>query len=460
MVVYTRSLATLRENKTIWREAKPGAKEIMERCRSLFMEENATNKTVEKGLREWYQSLPANHPSKKLSRYKNIDKYSPKHGPWRDHDISWPGGGGPRYDVIHPVTKQPCVVPEPGWRFSRQEAMERQIALGLVEFRKDHTEPPFRKAHLVPVIEELDEEDSGEEEIEYIETDDESESEAVGMQVRPSVIYKQSQVAVKYLRGLMGEKIFNNPKDHEELAKLIRYCTSSTGEDIILDFFAGSGSTAEAVLKVNTEDKSNRRFICVQLPETTRKLQKNGSYKESAASKAGFSTIADICRERVQRAAQRLNNADNGRLPYPDVLQQDRGFKAFSLAESNFKVWDADAAYGDGDKLAHQLELYAEHRLPDRSAEDVLYELLLKSGRSLTAPIVERNIAGQKVYDVDAGQLLICLEDPISEDTLRGMIEQKPERVLCLDSAFEGNDQLKTNILLQMRDAEIEFRTV
>lgn len=114
----------------------------------------------------------------------------------------------------------------------------------------------------------------------------------------------------------------------------------------------------------------------------------------------------------------------------------------------------------DGEALAAQLQLYAEHRRPDRSAPDVLYELLLKSGRSLTAPIVERDIAGGTVYDVDGGQLLICLEDPITESALRGIIEAQPERVLCLDAAFAGNDQLKTNIVLQMRDAEIEFRTV
>ena len=141
--------------------------------------------------------------------------------------------------------------------------MQEQIRLGLVVFREDHTQPPFRKAHLRPISEELPE-DSDE-----LSNGDEAEGEDfdVGMQVMPSVIYKQSQVAVKYLRKLMGDKVFDNPKDHEILARLIRYVTSPHENDIVLDFFAGSGSTAEAVLELNHNDKSNRRFIlgCVDI---------------------------------------------------------------------------------------------------------------------------------------------------------------------------------------------------
>lgn len=241
-----------------------------------------------------------------------------------------------------------------------------------------------------------------------------------------------------------GKDVFDFPKPTEYIQSLIQQSTISDNNDIVLDFFAGSGTTAQAVMELNKEDGGNRKFILVQLPEPTGNRE--------------YATIADITRERVRRAATKLNAADAGTLPLADAPTPDRGFKAFTLDESNFKVWNGDAA--DGDALAAQLLLYAEHRLSDRSARDVLYELLLKSGRSLTAPIVERAVAGGTVYDVDGGQLLICLDDPITEETLRGIIAAKPERVLCLDAAFEGNDQLKTNIVLQMRDAEIEFRTV
>src|SRR5690606_10017513 len=102
-------------------------------------------------LSQWYSDLPKGHPSKKWARYKRVDK----HGPWRDRDISWPGGDGPTYDVIHPITKKPCAVPEAGWRYASPEEMQRQIKLGLVEFRSDHTEPPFRKAHIRPIPDEM-----------------------------------------------------------------------------------------------------------------------------------------------------------------------------------------------------------------------------------------------------------------------------------------------------------------
>lgn len=256
MLCYAKSMETLRSQKTVWREPKPGAKEIWEeylRLRALYGEEDAI---IEAELQSWYQALPARHPSKVLSRYKHIDRF----GPWRDRDISWPGGNGPRYKVIHPETGKPCKVPERGWGFATAERMQEQIELGLVEFRADHTQPPFRKAHLRPIEAELEDDESA-----ALDDEDETGSDvAVGMQVMPSVIYKQSQVAVKYLRALMNGKVFDNPKDHEVIARIVRYCTSTSTGDIILDSFAGSGTTGHAVLALNAEDGGNRRFILVE----------------------------------------------------------------------------------------------------------------------------------------------------------------------------------------------------
>lgn len=251
MLVYARSLDYLRKQGTIWREPKPGAKEIWDEYLKLRKKYDEDDETIEKALKDWYKSLSDKHPSKSLSRYKHVDK----NGPWRDRDISWPGGNGPRYDVIHPVTKKPCKVPDSGWRFSYPDEMQRQIELGLVVFREDHTKPPFRKAHLKPIAEEV-------EEAEVTDSEDNAE-EAVGLQVMPSVIYKQSQVSVKLLRKIMGEKVFENPKDHEVLIRLFRYITNS--DDIILDSFGGSGTTAHSVLQLNAEDKSQRRFVLVEM---------------------------------------------------------------------------------------------------------------------------------------------------------------------------------------------------
>lgn len=197
LLTYARNLSALKDNKTVWREPKPGAKEIIETWRSLKDKHGENNYAgQQQALREWYRSLPDSHPSKKLSRYKWVDRW----GPWRDRDISWPGGGGPRYDVRHPATRQPCKVPERGWIYSTSEEMQRQIHLGLVEFRDDHTEPPFRKAHLIPVPDELPDEL----EIEFDDAD--VADDEIGLQVIGSVLYKQSQVSVKYLRKLMDGK--------------------------------------------------------------------------------------------------------------------------------------------------------------------------------------------------------------------------------------------------------------
>lgn len=257
ILVYARSLAHLRLRKTVWREQKPGAREIIEewqRLKGVHVDDLAA---IETALRAWYKSLPRNHPSKKLSRYKQVDQF----GPWRDRDISWPGGGGPRYDVPHNVTGVPCAVPEAGWRFASPQEMQRQIALGLVVFREDHTKPPFRKAHLLPRPEELEVED-----VDDVEApgDDHDEQDAAGLQVMPSVIHKQAQVAVKLLAKVFGRsQAFPNPKDHEVLMRLIRYVTSPG--DLVLDSFAGSGTTGHAVLQLNTEGGAPRRFVLVEL---------------------------------------------------------------------------------------------------------------------------------------------------------------------------------------------------
>jgi len=256
MLVFAQSLDLLKQQKTVWREAKPGAVEIMREYRKLRADMKE-DEAVQEALRTWYADLPKTHPAKKLSRYKWVDKY----GPWRDRDISWPGGNGPRYDVLHPVTGKPCKVPDSGWRFSSLESMQRQIDLGLIVFRDDETEPPFRKAHLAVIPEEYADDPADIPE-DAAETEQEENDEGVGLQVMPSVIYKQSQVSVKYLRKLMGGKVFSNPKDHEVIERVLRLCTS--GDDIVLDSFAGSGTTGQAVLELNKEDGGNRKFILVQ----------------------------------------------------------------------------------------------------------------------------------------------------------------------------------------------------
>ena len=437
ILVFGKSVAHLRETKTIWREEKPGAREIWEKYLELRKQYPDNISSIENGLQAWYSSLPKSHPSKKWSRYKRVDE----NGPWRDRDISWPGGGGPRYDVIHPVTQQACKVPESGWRFE-ESAMKLQIKLGLVEFREDHSEPPFRKAHIRPITAEL-ESDADE------EGDDDENEEEFATQVRGSYFYKQSQVAVKFLRTLLGAKAFNNPKDHFELAKLIDYATGRDPEALIVDFFAGSGSTGHAVMHLNQADGGNRRFVLVQLPEQldpTKKEQKTAAKFCDDIRKPR--TIAEITKERLRRAGSGIKdelgtNTDNSAarmslFPAPNL---DIGFRVLKIDTSNMK----DVYYAPDEVKQDELGLHTDNIKEDRTPEDLLFQVLVDWGVDLALPISQETIAKKKVFFVDGNALAACFDPNITEELVKELAKKKPLRAVFRDSSY-GSDSVKINV--------------
>jgi adenine-specific DNA-methyltransferase len=258
-----------------------------------------------------------------------------------------------------------------------------------------------------------------------------STTKAKSLWTEIEVISEQGTVE---LGDLGMAEYFEHPKPVALIEKCIRVCAGP--DDIILDFFAGSGTTAHAVLKLNREDGGHRKFILSQLPEPCD--------PGSAASKAGFRTIADITKERVRRVIKKLNDEDASKLDLKSKEKQDRGFRVFSLAESNFSTWNAGVPH-DPATLEKQLELHINHIRAGRKDEDILYEVLLKSGFPLTMPIESIVLDGKTVHSVAGGQLLICLERRLTLEVIRAIAERKPERVVCLDEGFAGNDQLKTN---------------
>ncbi|PZO63864.1 MAG: site-specific DNA-methyltransferase [Paracoccus denitrificans] len=430
VLVYANSRSFLNERKVLWREEKPGAREIWEKYLELRKVHGESDKAIEADLQSWFASLPKTHPSKKWSRYKRVDK----NGPWRDRDISWPGGGGPEYDVLHPKTELPCKVPEAGWRYADPQEMKRQIKLGLVEFRDDHTEPPFRKAHIKPIAEEAEFDD--------IDIEDESQDDdgEFANQVRGSYFYKQSQVSVKALRSLMGAKVFNNPKDYDEIARLIDYTTASDPEAVIMDFFAGSGTTGQAVWSLNAKDQGKRRFVLVQLPEVLDPSKKDQKAAANFCDKHGKPrSIAELTKERLRRAGKKVRDDK------PDFAG-DLGFRVYKLASSNIRAWEPVAADLENTLLAN-----AEHLVPGRTESDILTELLLKLGLDLCVPIEQKQIAGKAVHSIGAGALIACLSDGITRDvaeelgtgiaawrkTLNPAVDT---RVVFKDSGFADND--------------------
>jgi adenine-specific DNA-methyltransferase len=440
VLIFAKSLGLLRDNKTIWREEKPGAREIWEKYLELRRLHGDNNSLIETHLQAWFASLPKTHPSKKWSRYKRIDE----NGPWRDRDISWPGGGGPRYDVPHNKTGQPCKVPERGWIYSSPEEMQRQIKRGLVEFREDHTEPPFRKAHIRPIPEEVEAEVDSEE-------DEAPESEEeFATQVRASYFYKQSQVAVKFLRKLVGAKVFNNPKDHFELARLFTYATTDDPTAIVMDFFAGSGSSGHSVMALNEADGGKRRYVLVQFPEPLDSDNKDQKGAAEYCDKLGKPrTIAELTKERLRRAGKKIREEN------PQFMG-DLGFRVFKLASSNIWAWEPDR-----EKLAETLEASIEHLKTDRTEQDILFELLLKFGLDLCVPIETKQVAGgakqtHELHSIGGGSLLVCLSpalphtdvEPLALGLVAWHQALKPAAettVVFRDSAF-ADDVAKTNL--------------
>jgi adenine-specific DNA-methyltransferase len=281
-----------------------------------------------------------------------------------------------------------------------------------------------------------------------------------GRTKRPSPLWNDldgSKKASRDLRALMGGNYFDHPKPVGLVKRLMQIASQGERNLVFMDFFAGSGTLAQAVLESN-QDGSDAKFLLVQLPEPTKTLNSDGTYTESEASKAGYATIADIAKERVRRVIEKLTDGDTGKLDL-SKLDQDRGFRVFRLAESNFMTWEADAPK-DTQTLEKQLTLHVDHLREGRNASDFLYEILLKSGFPLTASLETLSLADLSVFAVAGGALLICLERKLTLEAIRAMADKKPERVVCLDEGFTGNDQLKTNTVQTFKSKGVVFRTV
>jgi adenine-specific DNA-methyltransferase len=257
------------------------------------------------------------------------------------------------------------------------------------------------------------------------------------------------------LEELIPGKVFNNPKPVQLIRRAIEHASNSP-HDIILDFFAGSCATAQAVLDANAEDGGSRRFIMVQLPEPAE--------EGSNAAKAGFKTIAEIGKERIRRAAARIQNKGQDQLDLKNSSALDLGFKVFKLDRSNFRIWNGNS--GANEELGEQIDMHIDHLSKASSQEDILYELLLKAGFPLATKVRAVTMAGKQIFSIEEGALLICLEREITPELIDALAEANPLQVICLDEGFKGNDQLKANAVQTFRaraeaeESEIVFKTV
>jgi len=242
---------------------------------------------------------------------------------------------------------------------------------------------------------------------------------------------------------LFESKIIEFPKPKDLIKWIVNLVTSN--DDITLDFFSGSCTTAHAVLDLNKADGGNRKFIMVQMPEPCD--------EKSEAYKAGYKTIAEIGKERIRRVIKKIKKDDEGKFDFAKS-GLDLGFKVFKLRQSNFKIWRSDRIESE-EELLRQMEKHADPVAKEAKIEDILYELLLKSGKELTSEIEYKD----GIFWINKNEIAVVLEK-IDEDIMKTVIVRKPEKLITLDRLFQNNDQLKTNTALQMKDAGIEMGAV
>ena len=241
-----------------------------------------------------------------------------------------------------------------------------------------------------------------------------------------------------------GTAVFSNSKPIGLLQRILSLSTEKNSNDIILDFFSGSGTTAHAIMELN-KDGGNRKFIVVQLPEQLDPKDKEQKIAYDFCKSNKLSTnIAEISKERIRRAGKQI--AEN----HPDK-RIDTGFKVFKLTNSHFKQWQSPSA----ENLAQQIELFVDPVRKEAMPDAMLYEMLLRLGLKLTAKVRSEN----QVFWVsdESGQQFALLLETLSADLLDQVISAQPKKVVTLDSLFNGDDALKKNAELQMNDAGIAF---
>lgn len=237
------------------------------------------------------------------------------------------------------------------------------------------------------------------------------------------------------------ENSLNSVKPTRLLRQALKIGTTTSDEDIVLDFFAGSAPLAHAVIAQNAEDGGSRKFILVQIPEPL-KIEEDK-----------VKTIADLGKSRIRNAGKKILNDTKSKTNSTNL---DIGFKLFKLDATNILPWEADF-----ETLEDQLALSVDSVKTERTAEDVLYEILLKYGLDLTLPIEQHEIDGKTVYDVGMGALMVCLDDNISIEVVEGIGKLKEElqpevmRVVFKDAGF-ADDVVKTNAVQVLKQFGID----
>ncbi|MDG4579834.1 site-specific DNA-methyltransferase [Enterococcus faecium] len=319
--------------------------------------------------------------------------------------------------LIHPETAKPTAVPTKGWRYT-DDAMDKLLDQKLIIFGKDETTIPRRKYLL---------------------------SENMYENV-PSLYYNGKSGSTDVSNLEMKTTYFDNPKPVDLLKQIIQ--STTTENDIILDFFSGSATTAESVMKQNSEDDNNRQFIMVQLPEIIEDKKSDG-YKD------GFRNIPEIAEERIRRAGDKIIGEN------PELADKlDIGFKVFELEKSNLKKWNTEP-----EDLVTMLGSIQDNLVPGSTEDDLVYEIMLKQGLGLTLPIEKFVVSDANIYKIAFGSLFIVLGENITSDAAKKIVEfikdEELENVVVVlqDTGF-ANDSEKLNSIEILNAGGVDYNDI
>lgn len=373
--------------KTPFLKEKENAKAMLSVVEGLIKKYGGVTEKVRDEYKEWIKKHKAELSGGELA-YSFIDDEGRIYQPVSMAAPDKPETRSHR-PLLHPITRKPCPVPSKGWRFTDSK-MDEILYLGKVEFGKDETTQPRQKYFL---------------------------KENMTESVSSLLYYGGSDTAM----GLP----FDNPKPVYVAQRLVSSIAKEN--DIILDFFSGSATTAHAVMKLNAEDGGHRKFIMVQLPEVTD--------EKSEARKAGYNNICEIGKERIRRAGRKVKEEAG-------VMAQDLdiGFRVLKLDSSNME----DVYYTPDDFNANNLFTLADNIKPDRTGEDLLFQVMLDLGIELSAKIEKTEIAGKEVWCVDGGYLMACFDRDVNEATITEIAKQKPVYFVMRD-ASAANDNVLDN---------------
>ncbi|MDW7667702.1 MAG: DNA methyltransferase [Bacillota bacterium] len=394
------------KNKTMnsgeWTEKKEGLEEIFKAFEGFRQKHGDDWEAIHKEALEWYKQFPESNPISSSKHYSWMDE----RGVYFPADISGPNYGQYRYDVTHPITGGICKEPASGWRYP-EETMKQRVKDNLIHFGKDETTIPNNKTYLVDTQ----------------------------FQSLTSIKYKDGRVASNQLNDLLGGKYFTNPKDVDLLSLLFK-AIGLDKNSLILDFFSGSASTAHAVMQMNAEDNGKRRFIMVQLPEA---IEEN-----KPAYQAGYRTIDEIGRDRIEKAAEKIKTDTNAVIDY--------GFKLYKLNTPEQKTLDKIVDFNPVEELVlgDMIDVFSFNNIPGK--ETILSTWLNEDGYGLCSKTDKMKL---KTYEADLhdGSLYIIEEGITSEDIME-LIKKIENNELMISRVvvypyslpFNQSHELKKNI--------------